>query len=143
MSKPLYTTEILRLAASTAGYKRLESPQATSEKRSPICGSKVTVDVNLGPDGRIAAIGQEVRACALGQAAAALMGAQALGKSASDLVDASRSLKLWLSGDLERPGNWPGLAIFEPAIPHKARHPAILLAFEAAAEAAERAGSDA
>ncbi len=139
MAAPLYTIDILRLAASTGAWPRLSAPQASSEKRSPICGSRITVDVELDGTGRVSGIGQEVRACALGQASAALMGQAALGKTPQDLVAARDDLKSWLAGEQPTPGAWPGLAIFEPALPHSARHPAILLAFDAVAEAAEKA----
>src|SRR3546814_20099749 len=59
MSEALYNTRILRLAASIPFAERLENPQASVAKRSPICGSRVTVDVSLGPAGRIAVLGKE------------------------------------------------------------------------------------
>lgn len=68
MNAPLYNAEILRLAASIPHNERLTAPMATAERRSPICGSRVTVDVDMGADGRVAAVGLLVRACALGQA---------------------------------------------------------------------------
>lgn len=89
--------------------------------------------------GRIAAIGQEVRACALGQASAALMGGHAVGRTVSELAVARDALTDFLAGHRDDPGDWPGLALFEPARPHKARHASIRLAFEAVAEAATRA----
>jgi NifU-like protein involved in Fe-S cluster formation len=136
MASPLYTIDILRLAASTARWERLAAPQGTTEKKSPICGSRVIVDVILDQSGRILEIGQETRACALGQASAALMGEHALGKTPAELAAARDALKAWLSGASDDPGDWPGLNIFAPALPHSARHPAILLAFEAVADAA-------
>src|SRR3546814_3015744 len=71
MAEALYNTRILRLAASIPHAARLPNPQASVAKRSPVCGSRVTVDVDLDSAGRISALGQEVRACALGQASAA------------------------------------------------------------------------
>ena len=139
MSAALYNATILRLATSIPHHARLDGAQGTSERRSPVCGSRVTVDVTLGPDGRIVAIGQEVRACALGQAAASLMGSHAIGRSAEELAAARDALAAFLGGTIEHPGDWPGLEIFDPARPHSARHASIRLAFEAAAEAAERA----
>jgi NifU-like protein involved in Fe-S cluster formation len=136
VATPLYTIDILRLAAGTARWERLVEPHATSEKRSPICGSRIIIDVKLDSDGRVTEFGQEVRACALGQASASLMGEGVLGKTAAELKQARDSLKAWLSGEQDTPGQWPGLDIFAPALPHSARHPAILLAFEAASEAA-------
>ncbi|MBY8821220.1 iron-sulfur cluster assembly scaffold protein [Sphingomonas colocasiae] len=139
MNAPLYNTAILKLAATIPHHARLPAPQGSSEKRSPVCGSRVTVDVMLDADGRVAALGQEVRACALGQASASLMGAGAIGKTRAELEAARDALADFLAGKRENPGDWPGLEIFLPARPHAARHPSIRLAFEAVAEAAARA----
>lgn len=136
MNAPLYNTEILRLAASIPFHARIEHPQASVEKRSPVCGSRVTVDLDLDGEGRVAALGMLVRACALGQASAALMSAHAEGRSAAELAEARDGLAAWLAGERTDPPAWPGLEIFAPALPHRARHPSIRLAFEAAAEAA-------
>ena len=141
MSAALYNATILRLAASIPHDVRLRDAQATSEKRSPICGSRVTVDVVLDAEGRVAALGQEVRACALGQASASLMGAHAIGRSADELDAARAALTAYLSGERDDTGDWPGLDIFLPARAYSARHPSIRLAFEAVAEAA-RAAAD-
>lgn len=138
MTAPLYNTHILRLAASIPHEGRLSEPHASAEKRSPVCGSRVTVDVHMG-DGRIAALGQEVSACALGQASAALMGAHAVGRTAADLATARTALADYLAGGREDPGGWPGLDIFAAARSHRSRHAAILLPFDAVAEAAAKA----
>lgn len=139
VSSALYTRDILRLAAAIPHLGRLADPQASAEKRAPVCGSRVAVDVVLDEGGRVAALGQEVKACALGQASAALMGANALGRTPAELAQARDSLAAWLGGRSAGPGSWPGLAIFAEARRFSARHGAILLAFEAAAEAAEAA----
>lgn len=139
MSGALYNSEILRLATAIPHQQRLSEPQASIEKRSPVCGSRVTVDVVMGADGRVLALGQEVRACALGQASAALMAGHAVGRTAGELADARDALAAFLAGGRDDPGAWPGLMIFAPARPHTARHASIRLAFEAVAEAAARA----
>jgi NifU-like protein involved in Fe-S cluster formation len=141
MSAALYNSTILRLATTIPHQTRLADPQASVEKRSPICGSRVTVDVRLDAEGRVAELGQEVRACALGQASAALMGEHAIGCSAGELAAARDALTDFLAGKRDDPGDWPGLDIFEPARPHTARHASIRLAFEAVAEAAALAGA--
>ena len=138
-SAALYNSTILRLATSIPHQTRLTDPQASVEKRSPVCGSRVTVDVRLGPNGRIEALGQEVRACALGQASAALMGEHAIGRNVVELETARDALTNFLAGKRDDPGDWPGLEIFAPARPHSARHASIRLAFEAVAEAAKLA----
>ncbi|HEY0623720.1 iron-sulfur cluster assembly scaffold protein [Sphingomonas sp.] len=139
MNAPLYNTQILRLAASIPFQARLADPMASVEKRSPVCGSRVTVDVDLDADGRVAAIGMVVHACALGQASASLMGAHAVGRTLEELETARDALTAWLAGERGAPPEWPGLEIFTPALPHSARHPSIRLGFEAVAEAARLA----
>jgi NifU-like protein involved in Fe-S cluster formation len=140
---PLYNRDILRLAAAIPHLGRLEHPQASVEKRSPVCGSRVAVDLALDGQGRVAAIGQEVKACALGQASAALMGGHAPGRTRQELEAARDALRAWLSGERDDPGSWPGLETLAPARPFTARHASILLAFEAAAEAAAGAEAEA
>jgi NifU-like protein involved in Fe-S cluster formation len=138
MSTPLYNAEILRLASTIPHHARLPAPMASAERRSPICGSRVIVDVDVDDAGRVQAVGLLVRACALGQAAASLLAAEVMGRTPAELATARDALTNWLAGEGAAP-QWPGLAIFEPALAHSARHPSIRLAFEAAAEAAETA----
>jgi NifU-like protein involved in Fe-S cluster formation len=140
MTTALYNRDILRLAASIPHQRRLEQPHASAEKRSPVCGSRVAMDVVLDGEGRLAELGQEVKACALGQASASLMGANAIGRSAAELAQARDALAAYLEGRSDDPGEWPGLAIFADARPFTARHASILLPFEAVAEAASAAG---
>jgi NifU-like protein involved in Fe-S cluster formation len=132
----LYSRDILRLASSIPNLGRLDCPQASAEKSSSVCGSRIAVDVALDSEGRIAKLGQEVKACALGQASAALMGGHAVGRTAAELERARDSLAAFLAGHCDRPGDWPGLEIFAEARRVPARHASILLAFDAAAEAA-------
>ena len=138
MAEILYNTAILRLAASIPHAVRLDAPQASVVRVSPVCGSKVTVDLDLDAAGRVVRFGQEVRACALGQASAALLGQHIAGKTAADLAAARDALAAYLRGEADATG-WPGLDLFAPARPHKARHGSILLAFQAAADAAAAA----
>jgi NifU-like protein involved in Fe-S cluster formation len=135
----LYSRDILRLASSIPHLGRLEHPQATAERSSPVCGSRVAVDVELDGEGRVVALGQQVRACALGQASASLMGAHAVGRTEAELAEARDALAAYLAGRADRPGDWPGLDVFAEARRVPARHASILLAFDAAAEAAAQA----
>jgi NifU-like protein involved in Fe-S cluster formation len=135
----LYNRDILRLAAAIPHLGPLEAPQGRSEKRSATCGSTVAVGVTLDGEGRVAALGQEVKACALGQASASLMGANALGRAPEELAAARDDLAAYLRSERGDPGDWPGLAIFADARRFSARHASILLAFDAAADAAAEA----
>ena len=96
-----------------------------------MCGSRIIVDVCLDDARQVADLGQEVHACALGQASAALMGAGALGKTLADVTATRDALAAYLSGAGETPGDWPGLDIFAAARAHLGRHGAILLPFDA------------
>ena len=138
MSAPLYNAEILRLAATIPHHERLPAPMATAEKRSPICGSRVTIDVAVDAEGRVSEVGLLVRACALGQASSSLLAANILGRTPGELAAARDGLTTWLAREGDAP-DWPGMDIFTPALDYTARHPSIRLAFEAAAEAADTA----
>lgn len=140
MSAPLYNTEILRLAASIPHHRRLDDPAGSAERRSPICGSRVTVDVSLDASGRVAELGLLVRACALGQASSALLATHMLGRTPDEIAAARDALAAWLAGEGALP-DWPGLDVLTPARDYPARHPSIRLAFEAAAAAAEAAAA--
>jgi NifU-like protein involved in Fe-S cluster formation len=135
----IYSRDILRLASSIACLGRLDHPQASAEKSSSVCGSRVAVDIALDSEGRVAELGQAVKACALGQASASLMGAHAVGRRPVEIEEARDSLAAYLAGRRDEPGNWPGLEVFAEARRVSARHASILLAFDAAAEAAAKA----
>ena len=139
MNAPLYTTAILRLAASIPHLGRLELPQGRAELRSPTCGSRAKVEVRLDDGGRVIDLAQEIEACAFGQASAALMGAQAIGIDRIDATKALAAFTAWLSGERDDPGSWPGLGELAPARPRTARHGAILLPFRALLAAIEDA----
>ncbi len=135
----LYSGRILELAADIPHLGRLEAPDATVRKRSPVCGSMVTVDLCM-QDGVVTAFGQDVKACALGQAAASVVGHAVLGRSAAELAEASDALKAMLTSGGDVPAApFDGLEVLIPARDFKNRHASILLAIEAATEAAEQA----
>lgn len=135
----LYSQRILALAADIPLTRRLEHPDATVKRRSPLCGSTVTVDVQVR-DGRIAAFGQEVKACALGQASAAVVGAQVLGRTRSEVERARDELKAMLKENGPVPAApFDGFEVLLPARDYKNRHASILLALEATAEAMAQA----
>ena len=137
MTDDLYNRAILRLASAIPHAGAIDAPDASVTRTSPICGSRVTAHVGLGPDGRVARLGLEVRACALGQASAAVLGGGAIGQGANALAAVRDGLAAYLKGESEAP--WAELAVFEPARPYRARHPSILLAWDAAAAAARAA----
>ncbi|PYE86200.1 iron-sulfur cluster assembly scaffold protein [Pseudoroseicyclus aestuarii] len=135
----LYSARILGLAAEMPLTERLEAPDATVRRRSPLCGSTVTVDVVV-EDGRVAAYGQDVKACALGQASASVVGAAVIGRTEAELVAARDALRAMLKDGGPVPAApFEGFEVLTPAREHRNRHPSILLAIEAVAEAVAKA----
>jgi NifU-like protein involved in Fe-S cluster formation len=140
MTAPLYTTEILRLASSLPEPQRLERVDSSAEERSPTCGSRIRLELQLDDQGRVAAINQEVHACAFGQAAAAVMAAAAHGRDREEVAASVAKLSAWLAGE-QVDDVWPGLEALEPARSRRGRHGAILLPFRALLSAMERSRS--
>ena len=135
MLDDLYTAKILKAAANMPRAGRLAHPDASAEKVSKLCGSRVVVDVVL-KDGRIADYGQDVKACALGQAAAAIMGEHAVGASVQEIESARDALRAMLKAGGSPPeGRFADLAMLAPVKDYPPRHASTLLAFEATAEA--------
>lgn len=135
----LYSGRILALAADIPFLDRLDNPMATVKKRSPLCGSAVTVDVSL-EDGKISAFGQDVKACALGQAAAAVTGSAVIDRSLPELIKARDELRAMLKENGPVPSApFDDFRVLEPARDYKNRHASILLSIEATCEAVEQA----
>ncbi|MET0239334.1 MAG: iron-sulfur cluster assembly scaffold protein [Sphingobium sp.] len=135
MAEALYTIEILRLAASTTKWPPLTDADGNAERRSPTCGSRVAVDVATDGAGRVARIGLTVSACALGQAAAAIMAAGAIGRDADAMRAAHAELADYLTGASDTLPDWPDIARLSAARAYPGRHASILLAFDAASAA--------
>jgi NifU-like protein involved in Fe-S cluster formation len=139
VAAPLYTRDILRLAASLGEPAVLDHVDGAAERRSVTCGSRISVAVTLVEE-RVDAVSQRVEACAFGQAAAAMMIANARGLTAAEARIALGGIERWLSGDDGAVTAWPGLGVLDPARARAGRHQAILLPFAAllgAIEAAE------
>lgn len=139
MSDP-YSNAVLELAADIPYIGRLEAPDASAHKVSRICGSELTLDLVLDGEGRIADLGLEVQACALGQASASVFARGAVGASRGEVEAARDQLKAMLQAGGPAPsGRFAALDALQPAAAYRQRHGSILLAFEAALDAMGRA----
>ena len=139
MIDDLYSAKVLALAANMPRAGRLAHPQASAEKVSKLCGSRVLVDVVLD-GGRVADFAQEVKACALGQASAAVLGAHVIGATVEELEQARDALKAMLKAGGPPPeGRFSDLKALAVVRDYPPRHASTLLAFEAVVEAANKA----
>jgi NifU-like protein involved in Fe-S cluster formation len=131
----LYSGRILELASDIPLTNRLESPDATVKKRSPLCGSTVTVDVSL-KEGRISDFGQDVKACALGQASASVLARHVIGRTRAEIETARDQLRAMLTENGPVPdAPFSDYAVLEPARDFRNRHASIMLALDATSEA--------
>jgi len=126
----LYSTDILRWTTRIPHTERLVGAEASVVRTSRICGSRISADAMF--TGKcISAYGQEVKACALGQASAAIVGQHVLGLSQDELTDvAARFRRMVKSGYVDFPEKWQNLALLAPVVDHPGRHGSVLLPFE-------------
>lgn len=135
MIDELYSARLLALAANLPRAGRLPAPDGSAEKVAKLCGSRVTVDVAV-EDGRVADFAQDVKACALGQASAAILGAQVIGATLPELEMARDQFRAMLKEGAPAPaGRFADLSMLAPVKDYPARHASTLLAFDAVVEA--------
>lgn len=131
----LYSGRILQLAANIPHLGRLDAPDGTAKRRSPLCGSTVTVDVMM-QDGRVASYAQDVKACALGQAAASVFGSAVIGRTRGEVDAARDAVAAMLKSEGPAPAApFEGFEALLPARDYKNRHASIMLSLEAASDA--------
>jgi NifU-like protein involved in Fe-S cluster formation len=141
MIDDLYSARILKLAANMPRAGRLDAPEGSSEKVAKLCGSRIVVDVKL-KDGQVSDFAQEVKACALGQAAAAILGENVIGAKLDEIEQARDSLRSMLKSGGDAPeGRFKDLAVLAPVKDYPPRHASTLLAFEAAVDAVRQAST--
>jgi NifU-like protein involved in Fe-S cluster formation len=135
MINDIYNRKILGFAADIPRLQRLAAPDATAVAVSRLCGSKVTVDVSL-KDGIVSDFGQEVKACALGQASSSIMARHVVGSTPEELRNLREQMYKMLKEDGPPPaGKWADLEALLPVRDFKARHASTLLTFDAVVDA--------
>jgi nitrogen fixation NifU-like protein len=135
----LYPKPILRLAAAAEGATRLSAPDITVIRVNPMCGDKITLDLQIR-DEWIAALGYEVKACVLCQASASALAARVPGMSTIDAMDLHAAVKAMLDRSSEAPSGFGPLTAVQP---HKSRHACVLLPLDALIEGLEKMSADA
>jgi NifU-like protein involved in Fe-S cluster formation len=131
----IYSQRVLELSANIPRTGRLKDPHAIASVHSKLCGSKITVTLKMEGD-TVSDYAQDVRACLLGQTSAAVMGANIVGSTVSELREVrGRMRSMLMEGGPPPGGRWSDLAILESVRYYKARHASTLLVFEAVEEA--------
>ena len=140
MIDDLYSARILSLAANLPHSGRLAHPEGTGELTAKLFGSKAIVDVTLDDGGRIRDFAQDVRACALGQAAAGVVGEHAIGASRDEIAAARDALLAMLKSGGQGPdGRFEALRVLAPVADYPARHASTAVALEATLTAVDAA----
>jgi NifU-like protein involved in Fe-S cluster formation len=135
----LYSEKILAIAGRLGESAPLADAQASVRKTSRVCGSTVSVSLNVG-DGVVSAYSQEVDACALGRTAAAIVAEHIVGETPAEL----RRLRDEMVAMLKRDGppptgeRWADLRYLEPVRDYPPRHASVLLVFEAVVACLDR-----
>lgn len=131
----IYSQRILELAANIPRTERLAAADATASAHSKLCGSKITVDVSMA-DGVVSDYGQTIKACLLGQTAAAVMGHHIIGKRPDEIRAVGAQMRAMLKSDGPPPtGIWADLAVLEAVRDYPQRHTSALLVFDAIEDA--------
>lgn len=127
----IYNTKLVELAADIPCSERVQSPDATATAHSKLCGSTVTIDLNMSGD-TVSGYGQLVKACLLGQAAASIVGRHIIGATAQEVRDAGAAMRRMLKDEGPPPsGRFADLELLEPVKHYRARHGSVMLTFDA------------
>jgi nitrogen fixation NifU-like protein len=138
----LYHEAIVAAARRASGDGRLPSADASIQLDNPLCGDRVSMDVQVS-DGRLRAIAHRVRGCLLCEAAASIIADNAVGETAADLARVEDALgHALVDGFRQDRLPWPALEVFAPVVHHRSRHRCVTLAFEALTRALAAAAAD-
>ncbi|HEX2216102.1 MAG TPA: iron-sulfur cluster assembly scaffold protein [Xanthobacteraceae bacterium] len=135
MIDDVYNAKILGFAGNIGRIGRLAQPDATAKAHSKLCGSTVTVDLNM-EEGRVTDFAHDVKACALGQASSSIMAANVVGATAEELRAVREAmLKMLKQNGAPPEGRFADLRFLEPVRDYKARHASTMLTFDAVVDA--------
>ena len=138
MLNEVYNKRILELAGNIPRLGRLPGPDASATAHSKLCGSTVTVDLQMDGD-MVTEFAHEVKACALGQASSSIMARNVIGAKAPELRELRDTVRKMLKENGSPPGGkWADIAVLEPVRDYKARHASTMLTFDAVVSAIDQ-----
>jgi nitrogen fixation NifU-like protein len=131
LSDPLYSRDVLKLAAAATGAGELAEPRLSGLAHNPVCGDRITVTMRLDRRGRITALAHETRACVFTQASAAILGAQLLGADEARVRQLRHDIEAMLAGAAPPAVPFADYAALAGVAVHKNRHTCVLLPIDA------------
>ncbi|PPJ46382.1 iron-sulfur cluster assembly scaffold protein [Rhizobium sp. KAs_5_22] len=127
----IYNSRILEFAGNIERTGKLADADASAEKHSKLCGSRVKVYVKMA-DGLVSDFSHEVKACALGQASSSIMARHVIGATPAEIRQARIDMLAMLKDGGEGPsGRFEDMRFLKPVKDYKARHASTMLTFEA------------
>ncbi|MBC7150036.1 MAG: iron-sulfur cluster assembly scaffold protein [Rhizobium sp.] len=127
----IYNSRILEFAGNIERTGKLADADASAEKHSKLCGSRVKVYLKMA-DGVVSEFSHEVKACALGQASSSIMARHVIGATPVEIRQAREDMLSMLKEGGEGPsGRFEDMRFLKPVKDYKARHASTMLTFEA------------
>ncbi|GAA0582269.1 hypothetical protein [Caenispirillum bisanense] len=128
----LFSEKLKDYSKAVREDRRLAAPDATVERTSRLCGSRITVDIAMDEAETITGFGYAVRACALGEAATAILAKHLAGRPAAELTAVAAAMRAMLKDDGPLPGgDWQDLEYLRLVRDLKSRHGSVMLPFDA------------
>jgi nitrogen fixation NifU-like protein len=135
MNDELYQDQIIEWSKKTDHAIRLEKFQCGCTVSNPLCGDRITVELQLDGE-EIKLMAYQVRGCLLCKASSSILAEMAKGLTFSQLERLGSDLGQALRSSSDNPQYFPEeYRLFYPVRSHKSRHSCVLLPFEAVVKA--------
>ena len=130
-----YSQDVLRRATQIEHVGRLAAPDVAIDRTAKLCGSVVHVELTY-KNQIVSDFAIDIKACALGQASAAILSQAIIGASFDEIRMARVALSAMLKGeDVTFPARFAPLSLLQSVRDFPARHGAVLLTWDAVLEA--------
>jgi len=135
-SDPLYTKDVLRLAAEAKGAGRLPEAHGTHTEHNPACADRSTVDLTV-ENGCVTAMAHDTKACVLAQASASILGAALPGRTYAELMRLKADVAAMFASRKPPAEPFASYAVLSDVALYPSRQKCVLLPIEAALKAFE------
>jgi nitrogen fixation NifU-like protein len=141
MNEDIYQDQIIEWSRNTDHIVRLENIHCRATASNPLCGDKITVEMELDGD-LIISMGYQIKGCVLCKASSAILAEKIRGLRFDDLNKMSLDLDRSLKSPNDEHGSFPaGYDLFYPVRMHKSRYSCVQLPFNAVVNAISEYGA--